>query len=374
MNNQQKTYLWAGLGIILIIIAILVGRNSSNQLSSENSIKIGALYNLSGIGANSGQNSRQGTDMAVEEINKSGGVLGRKIEVVYEDNLGDDTKTALAAINKFEQNGIKVVIGTNWTPSGLAVAPVACQKGMVMVSPSLGVAEFNETCDFLFNLWPHDDLFSKELGSTIVQQGYKKVAIVGSLQEWEKTQAQAARQGIEAAGGAIVAFELPQEDKSEFRSEAAKIKASNPEAVVLTNYTYEGPAAKQLREIGVTAPFFSVLIDSQMIESANGALEGAVAITPFSPTFEFSKKFQTRYEGVPDLSSDTAYDAVKLITQAMEKTKSTDPVDIKNYIGSLKTHNGASGHLVFDGKGGVTKEPNFVLVKDGKTVPYEPSN
>src|SRR3989344_1529099 len=236
MTTQQKTYVWAA-GIIIIVALVWIG---NNKQSEQGSIKIGTIYNLSGVGVNTGQNSRQGTDMAIEEINSRGGVLGKKLEAVHEDNVGDDTKSALAAINKFEQSGIAFVIGTNWTPSGLTIAPVACSKNMVVISPTLGVAEFNETCDSLFNLWPHDDLLSKKLGSMIVEQGHKQVAILGSLQEWERTQAEAVRMGVENMGGTVVSYQLPQADQSDFRSEALKIKSSNPEAVVMTNYAYEG--------------------------------------------------------------------------------------------------------------------------------------
>lgn len=368
MNTTNKVI----ISLITLVIIVWGGYFlvNKNQGISNGKIRIGAIFMLSGVGANWGENSQRGADLAVEEVNNSGGINGKKIEIIYQDNQGDNSKEAVNALQNLLSQNIKIVLGPNWTPSGLAVAPIACEKGIVMISPSLGVGEFNESCDYLFNLWPHDDKLSEQLGKWLYGKGYRKVAVLGSNQEWEHAQAEAVKRGFEGAGGKILAYELVQKGETDFKPSAAKIKSANPDAVVFTNFTYEHLSARKLRELGVKVPFFSVLIDDEHVQGAAGAFEGAIAVTSFTPIQSFTEKFIAKYGKQPDIGSDTSYDAVKLITEAIKISNSTDPQKIRDYILSLSSYSGASGKMKFDGKGGVTKNPLFKIVKDNKIIPY----
>ena len=107
-----------------------------------------------------------------------------------------------------------------------------------MISPTLGVAEFNEACDTNFNLWLHDFLISEELGEYLYEQGHRNIAIIGTLQAWEQEQAYAVKRGFEAAGGTVSVFELANKDEQDYRTEATKITARNPDAVIFTNIAF----------------------------------------------------------------------------------------------------------------------------------------
>ncbi len=375
MNMRTAIVIVVVLGLIGLGLSIWTARKSQTGEpfgpAQGQPIKIGAILMLSGTGSNWGTNSQRGAELAVAEVNARGGVNGRPLQVTYEDNQGDSATAAVNGLQKLLAENIKIILGTNWTPSGLAVAPIACDRGVLMISPSLGVRSFNERCDSLFNVWPHDDVLSERLGQWLADKGYKKIAILGSKQEWEQTQSEAVKRGFTEKGGTIVAYELGQKDQKDFRTEVTKIKASNPDAVVFTNYSYEQISAKQLREQGAKMPFYSILMDDERIKGAHGAFEGTVVITSFTPTAAFKEKFSAKYNEQPDIGADTSYDAVMLIAEAMRKTGSTDPSVLKGYLGSLKNYSGASGALTFDGKRGVTKSAQFQLVKDGKLVSYQ---
>jgi len=126
-----------------------------------------------------------------------------------------------------------------------------------------------------------------------------------------------------------------------------------------------------MKDIGVNAQFFSVLMDDERIKGSDGAFEGTIAITSFTPTEKFITKFKQKYNEEADMGSDTAYDAAMLLAKAMKGTGSTDVDILKDYLNDLETYDGASGHLTFDGKGGVTKTPSFKIVKNGKLVDLE---
>ncbi|MEK6960860.1 MAG: ABC transporter substrate-binding protein [Nanoarchaeota archaeon] len=217
---RMTTYL---VGIILL--AILIQGCTTGQAyktspaNQKEPITIGAVLILTGTGSNWGQNSRQGADLAVKELNAEGGVLGRQLKMDYEDNPNDYPASAVTALNSLTAKDVKIVIGTTWSTSGLAVAPIACDERILMISPTLGMADFNERCDYLQNIWPHDATLSAELGRHIYNKGHRRLAILGSQQNWEEEQARAVMKGFEEAGGKTVAFELPAGDSQDFKTE-----------------------------------------------------------------------------------------------------------------------------------------------------------
>ncbi|OGD53026.1 hypothetical protein A3K80_03805 [Candidatus Bathyarchaeota archaeon RBG_13_38_9] len=347
----------------IIIVIILLGTVYFKQQDVE-PIKIGGILILTGSGSSWGLNSHRGADLAIEEINSEGGVNGRQLEIVYENNIGDDPRVAVSVFYKLFREGIDIMIGPNWSESGLALAPLACDKKVLMISPSLGVAGFNEECDYVFNLWPHDSLLSVELGKRIYDDGYRTIAILGSQQAWEQEQSYAVKSGFENSGGEVISFQLPSKNEVNFSQEIQNIIMVNPEAIVITAFIHQAEIAKKIVEARVTLPIYLALLDVNTVTTAEGSLEEAISITSFTPNQEFIGSFVNKYGVPPDIGSDTSYDAIKLIAKAIEETGSTDPTILKDYINQLDYYEGVSGNLVFDGKGGVTKVYKMLTVKN----------
>jgi branched-chain amino acid transport system substrate-binding protein len=369
MENRFKV----AVALFLCLTIILTGcgeQTITGRAVEEEKTKIGAILMLTGpVGTSWGEYSLKGIELAIKEVNAKGGIDGKKLELVVEDNRGDNPKVAISAFHKLvSEDKVTVIIGPNWSPSGLALAPLVDDKKVVMVSPSLGVADFNEHSDYIFNLWPHDVSITDELAKHVYNEGHRRVAVLGSLQVWEMQQAERFKKTFEKIGGEVVSFQLPNPEDRELRAEAAKIKASDAEAVVFTNMGKEGLSAKRIRESGVDIPFFSILLDDEQLRAAEGALEGAIVVTSFTPTKRFVEKFRQEYGEEPLTTSDTAYDSVMLIAKAMKATGSTDAEKIQDHINSLKTFSGASGHFVFDEKGGVNKPFALKQVRDGVVI------
>lgn len=358
------------IGIIAVVIITIVLLNVLYlKPKTSEPIRIGGILMLTGAGSSQGLNSQRGADLAIEKINSEGGINGRQLETSYKDNQGDNARVAVTVFYEFLREDIKIILGPNWTPSGLVLAPLACEKQVLMISPSLGVAGFNGECNYLFNLWPHDNLLSEELGKQIYDEGYRKIAILGSQQAWEQEQAYAVKTGFENSGGEVVSFQLPSQDEQEFSTETENIREADPEAVVLTLSTDPvGLAAKKLYETDVNVQYYAILLDDGSIQDAEGALEGSIAVTSFTPNQEFIDAFVNKYGEQPEFGADTSYDAIMLIAQAIEETDSTDPTVLKDYINALDGYEGASGTLVFDGNGGVTKPFKFVAVEGNVVV------
>lgn len=106
------------------------------------------------------------------------------LEMKYHDEQGDPKKALSAFRQLVDIDGIHIIIGPTWSNSGLPLIDLACQHTVLMISPSLGTARFNESCEYLFNTWPHDYILSRSLADHVFGKGYRKVALVGAEDIW----------------------------------------------------------------------------------------------------------------------------------------------------------------------------------------------
>lgn len=139
----------------------------------------------------------------------------------------------------------------------------------------------------------------------------------------------------------------------------------------MVQYSFEHLVAKQLRQMKVRLPIHLVLTDEERILGADGALEGAVVVTSFTPTPAFTKKFYERYGVQPEVGSDSSFDSVMLIAHAMEQTGSINPTILKGFLKTLKLYDGVSGNLAFDGERGVTKPFRFFTIHGNTLIPIK---
>jgi branched-chain amino acid transport system substrate-binding protein len=356
--------------ILIILISIGVIILKSNNIKEE-TVKIGALLYLTGSGAEWGENSLNGINLAIKEINERGGLLGKKIELIIEDSNEDNVSNVITGYQALKRKGVKFMVGPSWTPAGLALYPIASKDDVVLISPSLGVAEFNEAGDNLFNTWPHDVNATKYLAQHVYNSGIRSVALFSSQQPWEKMQGDAFEEEFKRLGGVILIKLESHAELKEFKTEVAKIFATKPEAVIFTNYTNMGIAAKSLKEIGYINKKFAILMDEGRVEIASGGLENTVYVQNIPPTKDFINSFEREYGKKPRVSADTAYDAIYWLANAIIDSKSLEVKEIKNQMNSYSEMNRASGYMKTDGKGGVLKDYALYIVKNDKLEIYE---
>lgn len=359
----KKSSIW--LVVVIVIVAVAAVLLIAQQKPTEEVIKIGSIGILTGNAADAGIASKNGIDMAIQKINSSGGIDGKRLTAVHEDSQAD-VKTAISAFKKLtEIDGIDIIIGTTWSNTGLALVELAKEKEILMISPSLGVAEFNEASKFIFTTIPHDFILSGELANYVYEKGHRKVAIIGAQQIWVKEQTNAFKKRFEELGGSITVLIEPNPEDTNVSTEALKIKESEDDIDAIISTTdglFVGVRiAKKIKELGIELPIYSVIVTADIITAADGAYEGLEFLASFDPMSWFKSEYENRYGMPPDISSDSAYDAVMLIAQAMRATKSTDTRVLQEYLNEVKQHDGASGILIADGMGGFTKD--FVIKK-----------
>ena len=357
--------------IIIIVAALAAVSMRTTGGAAAEPIRIGALLILSGEGSSWGLAEQNGITMAVERINAEGGINGRPLEIVFQDDRGDPT-AALSGFRNLESQGINVIIGTTWSRTGLAVAPLANASRTIMISPSLGVAEFNEQSEYLFNLWPHDFLLSEELAQIVYERGYRNVAVVGAQEVWVRDQTGAFTRRFGRLDGNISLLFEPNVDNRDMRTEALRLRDSDADAVIfLTDGVQVGTImAQRIREQGIELPSFSVTLTQDDITASRGAYDGTVFLTSLTPSSQFESEYNERF-GQLEIGGDSAYDAVMLLAQAMRATNSTDTTVLTEYLNSVEMFNGVSGDMTADGRGGFIKPYATMMIVNGTAVPFE---
>jgi len=290
--------------------------------------------------------------------------------LVVQDSAEDNPADSVSAYRQLVLQKVEYIIGPNWTKAGLSIAPIAKKDNVIITSPSLGVADFNEESENIFNIWPHDDIATRELAHFAFKKGFKKAAIFSSKESWYQTQGNAFEDEFIKLGGIITAKEEPLLTQKDIKTEAIKIKNSDPDVVMYSNFDNMGIMAKELKVFGYKGKQISILMDDSRISQAQGAFEGVIYVQYAKPKEEFINKYKIKFGNEPGITADTAYDTLHIYAKIISDTGTDDVSTVQKTYAKLETYSGVSGELTFDEKGGVTKPPVFWTVKDGRSILY----
>lgn len=360
---KNKVYLVTGIVVVILIVIIAM---FSEIKTDEEIIPIGSILILTGGGSAWGEAAKNGIDFAVEDINQKGGVLGKKVAVIYEDDQANPINTISAFRKLTEVYNINFIIGPTWTKQGLSIKSLVDDE--VVISPSLGGAEFNEGNNYIFNSRQHDYILSQNLAEYVFQKGHRKVAILSVNDPYNKEQADEFKKVFENLGGKVEFLFEPVIEQKDVRSDLLKVKKVDALVATTGGTDLTSLFAIQIKELGLEQPVFSVTIDQTRIDESKGACDGWEYLSSFTPSKEFSQRYLVTH-GIPvHIGADSAYDAVMMLVQAMKETKSTDPDVVQEYLNGMRNYFGVSGNLIADGQGGFTKGYKVMRVENGKAV------
>ncbi len=348
-------------------LLVFVSTASERVFAQDETFRIGVILCLTGDCAEWGQNSLHALEIAAGEIDAAGGVLGKKIELIVQDSREMESgANSVSAFQKILLDGkTKYFIGPTWTIGGLPLAPIAAKRAdIIITSPTLGVATFNETADNIFNTWPHDHFSTEALAAYAIRKGWKRAAVMSNQNPWESVQAKSFVTAFKRLGGEIVEFVEPLPTVLDLKAEALRVKNAKPDVVFLSNYTQMDIAAKEFSRLKYVPNKIAILMDETRLKNSAGGLEGTIFARYPDPAAELVTKFEARFKTKPGIGADTAYDTLYIYKAAIESAKTFDTTKVKGEILKLK-HVGASGEIQFDEKGGVLKTPEFWIVKNG---------
>ena len=339
----------------------------------EKTIKIGAIFPLTGDAAAWGIPPRNGAELAVEQINASGGIKGQKLELVVEDG-GCDPKMGVAAINKLLAADKPVaIVGEVCSAVTLAIAPIIEKNKIVLISPASTHPSITEAGDYIFRVIPSDELRAKVFSEYISSLGYKTAAVLYINNEGGKGNEINFTKYFEKAGGNVIGSESYSPDATNVKTQLTKIKEMKPDIILALSQVKDAVIVlKNAKELNVNIPLFfqsEALDDPSVIHNAGSAANGATYITfaenesPIAANFKDA--YQARFHEEPQVFAPEAYDAVMIIAENLKKLDKIDSESLHNELYTVKNYLGASGIISFDENGDVVKPLQIKMILNG---------
>jgi branched-chain amino acid transport system substrate-binding protein len=343
----------AGL-LVLAISALGCGRPAVQELV------IGEYGSLTGATATFGQSTKNGVDLALQELvaRRGGRIGGLTVRVVVEDDQGG-TEQAAATVQKLvAKDRVIAVIGEAASPRSLAAAPICQAAGVPMITPSSTNAKVTEVGDYIFRVCFIDRFQGTVMARFAVQDlRVRNVAILKNVKnDYSVGLAQSFGETFTALGGLIVAEQAYHEGDQDFRPQLTAIRAKKPDAVYIPGYYAEvGRIARQARELGLKVPLLGGdgWESDQLLAVGGKALNGCYYSNHFAvdgpdPRLQdFRRRYRGHSAGDPDALAGLAYDAARVLFHALEKLADNAP---DTFRGLSSTRAGSSARRKATGK------------------------
>lgn len=336
-------------------------------------VTIGASAPLTGPRAQLGKYYKQGVELALEEINQAGGVLGKPLKVVFEDDQGDNPNTAINAVNRLMQvDKVPVFLGPHFSVAQMATQKIYCNGSVVSITGASGIPVTNSGCKYVIRVRGDDNIQSKALVAFAMKElKTDKIGVLYVNDDFGKTGAQRVVAAIEAAGLKPVAVEGHNAADRDFSAQLGRMKAANANTVVL--WTHIDAAAlivRQARQLGMTVhfagtamsqPTFMKLTDNY----SDGVLsaDDFIAENPDPVVQGFAKKYEAKYHNPAEIWAAAYYDATWLAAKAINKAGSTDPKKIRAAFNGLQ-HTGVLAQFHCSENGDCNHQIHIVEIRN----------
>jgi len=376
---MKKSYWTIGVVIIiLIVIAIVSGGGEKEPVAGE-PIKIGTVLALSGNVASLSERVHNAIEFAVDEVNKK---YPFNLEVISEDTQGDVT-VAVSAINKLINiDGVNIIIGAIRSNNTLAIAPIAEENKVILMTPVSSAEDITSAGDYIFRNRETAKSHGVGIAEFLFNSGATKTALFTANSANSKSYSESFKNRFEDLGGSVL-FKVDYiEDTIDFRTDIRKALASDIDAIYIANALGNdgGILLRQIRELGFDGMVtMSVAVESdEFVDAAREASEGLIysfqAFDPNDPTVsKYAKGYKERFGMESDGFAANGYDAINIIAMAIDGCGGTD-VDtdcIRDFLYDVKDYPGVGGLTTFDENGDADKPIQIKTIKDGEFVKYE---
>lgn len=367
---MKKSVNFGVLALAALLSLGTIGCGNSNS----NEVVIGGIFPLSGGVAVYGVECKNGIDLAIEEINAAGGIDGKMIKLISEDDEGNPDKTVNAYQKLTSKDGAKFIIGSLTSGCTQAITARAQAQKVIQIAPAATAPAITDAGDYIFRVC-FIDPFQGTVGGIFAAETLKttKAAIlydsgndysVGLTENFEKA--------FTSKGGKIVAKEAYITNDKDFNAQLTKIKNANPDVVYLPDY-YGTVAliASQLRAAGINTPIVGAdgwdgLTANAGKEVLNGFYSNHYAAdSTEEKVVNYVAAFNKKYGKEPNSFAALGYDAVYLLKDAILKAGSTDAAAVKDALSAIEGDY-VTGHLTFDEKHNPIKSAVMVEIVEGE--------
>ena len=365
---MKKNFLLALL-ISLIVILLLL------SCKKNETIKIGFVGSLTGLDSDLGVLGRNGAELAIEELNKSGRLEGKRLELIVMDDENDKEK-ALEVDKLLKDKGVIAIVGHMTSEMASLSVPYVNEEGLIMISPTIAADYLSDRKDYFFRMIPSNEKQAHLIAREMSINGARNAAIIYDVKNLSFSQGLASffKKEFEEEGGTIKmeqGFDLRTFDFNVLIDEVKKTKiegifivASSDTAALICQHLY-----KNQIDIGIYLPSWAM--NSSLIKHGGRAVEGSIVVNFFDNSYkgsdykEFAKKYNEKYGGEPGFASQFSYEAVSIIGEAVEKLDDINSYSIKNYIENKKSFDGLQGGLNFDYYGDIERQGHIYIVDEG---------
>ena len=359
------------------------GSGSSGTTGSGNevgdTIKICLVTGITGASAVYSEQMVNASELAVEEINEAGGVLGKKLELLTGDDKGSAEEAVTVTQKMITQDKINIWMGTLNSSNTVACLSITNQAGILAMAPIAAADSITETgSGLVFRNCANNSMQVQQLCDYIAsQRPEKEFAIIAENTEYGKSLVDNFQKNMEKLGGKIVCTEYYESGATDFHTQLTNIKSKGVEAITICGLVSEGSQVLvQAKELGITSQFYSFggFMGQQPIDLAGSSADGIIHTEYFTPIEDggvidkFVASYKEKYGKIPDsYYSASMYDAVYLIKEAIEKANSTETKDIADAMSSIN-YDGVMGNVTFDKNGQANMYVWIGQVQDMKQV------
>jgi branched-chain amino acid transport system substrate-binding protein len=344
-------------------------------------VKVGYYGDLSGRTSSFGQSTRNGAQMAADEINMAGGINGRQIEIVVEDDQGEPNKAATVVTKLINQDKVHALIGEVASSNSLAAAPKAQEAKVPMISPSSTNPAVTQVGDYIFRVC-FIDPFQGEVMAKFAANNLKakRAAILYDFNsDYSRGLQQFFKRSFTQLGGQVVSEQSYTQGDRDFSGQLTAIRSANPDVIYVPGYYGEvGVIANQTRQLGIKAPLLGGdgWDAPQLWQLGGAALNGDYISNHYSvddpsPAIQkFVSAYKERYKVLPDALAALGYDAMKVLGDAVKRAGSTESTKLRDAIAQTTNFPGVTGAITLDKDRNAVKPAVALKLENGKFV-YE---
>lgn len=373
------------------VVLVLFGSLLAGCSSQPKILKIGAFYPMTGANAAKGQLNKNGTELAVKDINAAGGVLGMQVQVVYEDTKSLATEVPNVVRKLIEQDKCVALLGEVASSNSIAAAPVLMQLKVPAIAPTSTNVKVTQDPNDLTKVNPYyfrACFVDTVQGASMANFAYNTLkktnaALIYNLaQDYNKALAAVFKDRFTALGGKVIDEETYPNDTQDFKPLLTKIKAANPDVIITPNtYAESGLILKQAKELGMDN-FTFIAGDSthapQVIDIAGeDAVKNLYLTTlyvgddPDPAAKAFSDKYKAAYNADPNSNACFSYESMMVLAEAVKKAGKAEPEAIRVAIEGIKDVAVPSGKFTMDPKThNPLNKPVVVIKVAGKTFTF----
>jgi branched-chain amino acid transport system substrate-binding protein len=353
------------------------GGNADGGNATGDVIPVGEYASLTGNEAAFGRSSHRGTELAIEELNQAGGVLGKKLKLITEDTQSKDGESSTVVSKLISRDKVVAVLGEVASSRSLEAGTICQESKVPMISPSSTNPDVTKKGDYIFRVCFLDsfqgDVLARFCMNTLKA---KKVAIMSDVKTaYSVGLAEYFRKSFTQHGGEVVNEQKYSGGDKDFTAQLTAVKNAGAEAIFVPGYyTEAGLIIRQARQLGIQLPIFGGdgWEAPELIQIAKEAAEGVYYSTHFSPEVpspevqKFVKEYKAKYNEVPDAMAALGYDSALVLADAIKRAGSTDSTKIRDAIAATKDFPGATGKTTIDKNRDASKPAMIITVKDGE--------